>query len=94
MKIGEAYGVDGRNLITRETYDPNPYLRRAAALRDKGQHWDKNVNHVATFPMFLIKIWMKERGISWQDREGMKKMLMDKAKDGEWAKLLATSKRL
>ena len=94
MKIAEAYGVDGRNLITRETYDPNPYLRRAAALREKGQNWDRNVKHIASFPQFLVRIWMKDRGISDQDREGIKKLLMEKARDGEWQKLLATSEKI
>ncbi len=86
MKIKEEDFVDGNNLITVETHDPNPYLERAALARDRGQNWT-GMRHIGTIPPFLLEIWMKEEGLDYRDTDGINKMLTRKLNDSDFRKL-------
>ena len=86
MKIKEEDFVDGNNLITVETHDPNPVLERAALARDKGQNWP-GMRHIGTIPTFMLEVWMREEGLDYRDTDGINKMLTRKLKDPDFRKL-------
>jgi len=87
MKIAEqAFEQDGK-LIIKQTHDFQPILNKAAMLRSSGAVGPaKHSKHIASVPMVMVDEWLKEAGVSWDDREAAQQVLKRKLLDGEFAK--------
>ena len=84
MKIGERFINDeGSKFVVQSTYDFNPVLQRAAALRAAGDGRVGESRHVATVPIELIQQWCKEAGVAWSDIEGRKEVVKRKLMSGD-----------
>ena len=94
MKTGEIYDVsdDGKKLLTRTTFDPNPHLKHAEnlrALNEAGRGFD-GMQHVATIPGFMLELWAQEAGVSVTDEKAMEEVMMRKLASNEFSKLRIT----
>lgn len=87
MKIAEKYwGQDG-NLITQETHDPTPTLDFVQGLKSAGHVGFGENRHVGRVPFFLLEMWVKEAGVSFDDQEAVKEVLKKKLLSGEFNNL-------
>jgi hypothetical protein len=85
MKLGEdAFFQDGK-LIHKKTFDAQPQIDEAAALRSAGIDGFSDSKLVARLPNWVIVEWAKEAGISVDD-PAMSEVLKRKLLSGEAAK--------
>lgn len=69
MKINEQFHFDestGKSVI-QTTYDNDPYVREAEMLRASGVGQKGDNKLVGRIPMHMIKQWLQEAGVSWDD---------------------------
>lgn len=95
MKIGEKYFEQDGKLITQETYDPNPVLREVKHLRHQREAGGPQIthgDHVARFPLWLIEMEAKARGIRWDDREAMQQMVTSLVTDRDFRAFRVTDR--
>ncbi len=88
MKIGERHWEDDGKLIIEETHDFNPILDSAEVLpdqRDLGGPQIADGKHVARLPMKLVAEKARERGVAWNDHEGMQKVVQEMIQSNEYA---------
>lgn len=69
MKVNEKVHYDESNdkIIVESQYDNQPYLHQARMLRDAGVGQKGHNKLVGRVPMHLIKTWLKEAGVAWDD---------------------------
>lgn len=69
MKVNEKAHYDEATgkLIVESTYDNNPALHQARMYRDAGVGQSGEHRLIGTLPMHLVKEWLKEAGVSWDD---------------------------
>jgi len=89
MKIGEKIYYDDSNdrIVVESTYENQPYLDRAALIREKNSGIMGESRLVGTIPMHLIKEWCKEAGVKWSDTEAQKEIVKKKILSGDFDKL-------
>jgi len=87
MKIGERMYFDGDKLVHHRKFDNDPYLREADRLRKAGVGQTGEKRLVGRVPMHLINDWLKEAGVSWDDRQGRQDVIKRKMLSGEFDKL-------
>lgn len=88
MKIGERYWDQDGKLIVQETHDPNPVLESVQMLRQKDEAGGPQIcdgKHVARIPAWLLEQKAQERGIQWDDREGMRKLVQEIVMDSDYS---------
>lgn len=88
MKIGERYWDQDGKLIVEETHDPNPVLESARILRhqrEAGGPQPVDGKHVARIPYWLLEQKAQERGIKWDDREAMRKLVQEIVMDSQYS---------
>ena len=87
MKIAEQFvDGDGSTFHVKETFDPNPALASAAALRSAGATHMGESRLVGEVPGWLVDHWRKEAGIAHNDNAATAEMLKKKMLDGDFSK--------
>ena len=75
----DADGVD--SLVVKNTFSADRALADARLARDAGKQSSGDNKLIATLPMELITLWLKEAGVSWSDsyacQEVVKRNLLD-----------------
>ena len=75
----DADGVD--SLVVKNTFSADRALADARLCRDAGKESSGDNKLIATLPMELITLWLKEAGVSWSDshacEEVVKRNLLD-----------------
>ena len=89
MKIGEKlHSVAGSDseFVVETKFSNDPYLERAKQLRDAGVGQSGEHRLVGSIPMHLYSQWLKEAGVSHDDRQAAKDVLRRKLLSGEFDK--------
>ena len=88
MKISEKvhFADNDRTMIVQSTYDNNPALARAEALREQTGGIAGESRLVGTLPMHIIKEWITEPGLEWSDSEAIDDLRRKKLLSGEFDK--------
>lgn len=73
--VDEKMFLDGDKIVHRKTHDYNHMLKRAERMRDHGGKFGES-QMIGTIDMDLLAQLMKERGISWDDHEAKKELVM------------------
>ncbi len=95
MKVKEKFQDNHDGTFTvGSSYSNDPYLERTQALRSMGLGKHKDSWCVGSIPMHLLEQWMKEEGVSWQDSEGRKRLILKKLNDPNFKKLRVVEGRL
>lgn len=79
--------LEGTKFGVLSEYDNTPYLERTQMLRSAGAGKLPESWMVGSIPMHLLAQWMKEENVSWDDKEGRKKLIMKKLNDPDFKKL-------
>ena len=91
MKVKEKFvDLGGTKFAIQSEYDNTPYLERNQRLRSAGVGKDDMLSeswYVGDIPMHLLAMWMKEEGVSWEDNDGMQKLIIKKLNDPNFKKL-------
>ena len=91
MKKSEKFvDLGGSKFGVLKQYDNTPYLERNQMLRSHGIGKDTHLSDswlVGDIPMHVLEQWMKEERVQWEDREGMRKLIMKKLNDPDFKKL-------
>lgn len=87
MLLNEQF-IDGEGTTfhVKKTYDVEPVIEAATALRTSGRTRLGHMHHVGKVPSFIITEWCKEAGISFSDTQAVKELLMKKLMSNEFAK--------
>ena len=87
MKIAERYFFDDGRIIQRDTWDPNPTLKRAREIRDGRPIIEipDGGAHVASVPRHLFEKWLIEDGIRMDDEEAVDEMLARRLNSNEYS---------
>lgn len=85
MKKEEWFTDDGK-IIRKKTTDPTAALDRAALLRSNnmtgfGENW-----HVGSIDMHVLEAWMKEDGITFDDRPAVQECIRKRLLSNEFNK--------
>lgn len=67
MKISEKVFEDDGKIIHARTFDNQPAMDDAAALRSAGLGVTGESRLVGRIPMNLVNDWLKEAGVKWDD---------------------------
>lgn len=95
MKTKEKFvDLDGTKFGILKEYDNSAYLERNQALRSQGLGKTNDSWCVGSIPMHVLSQWMKEEGISWDDSEGRKKLILKKLNDPDFKKLRIVEGRI
>ena len=95
MKTKETF-IDNHDdtFVVAKEYDNDPYLRRNEMLRQAGAGKLPESWCVGSIPMHLLAQWMKEENVSWQDTDGMQKLIIRKLNDPNFKKLRIVEGRI
>lgn len=63
----ERFFHDDGSIIHQRTFDVEPAIERARALRDAPTLPMSDSRLVASVPMPVIAMWLKEAGVKWDD---------------------------
>jgi hypothetical protein len=89
VKIGENAFVDDGKFVFQTTHDFNPeleYARKARHAHEAGLGLGPEYRPIATVPMALVDLWLKEAGVRWDDRAAADEVIKRKMLDGDFAK--------
>jgi hypothetical protein len=78
-------------------YDNTPYLERNQQLRSSGVGKNDMLSdswYVGDIPMHVLAQWMKEERVSWEDHDGMQKLIIKKLNDPDFKKLRIVEGRI
>ena len=75
---------EGSKFVVRKTYDFTPVEDSVRALRDAGAVGTKDSWFVGRIPGPLISLWLKEAGVSWDNREAVQEIIRRKLLSGEY----------
>lgn len=87
MKTGERLFWDGDKIVHHRQFENAPYLEQAEQLRKAGAGMTGESRLVGRVPMHLISEWLKEAGVSWDDRQGRQDVIKRKMLSGEFDRL-------
>jgi hypothetical protein len=91
VKVKEKFvDLGGTKFGIYTEYDNTPYLERNQQLRSAGVGKNDMLSdswYVGDIPMHLLALWMKEEGVSWEDHDGMQKLIIKKLNDPNFKKL-------
>lgn len=86
-KIGESIDVQGDQIIHVTTHDWNPMLNRVKELKAAGIDGYSENKLVGVIDAALLGMILKQRGVKWNDRQGVEDVLDDIMKSGEFKNL-------
>ena len=80
--------TDDGKLIVHRRVDIDPVAKRAAALRDANQaRFAEDKSHVGSITSDILMMWLKEAGVSYNDKRAAAEVVKRKLLDGENAAL-------
>lgn len=85
---------DGSKFHVKKTWDMQPNLDSAAALRSAGAVGSSDNWHVARIDKRMFDKLIKEAGLTWDDTEAVEDMLFKLLNDGSLAKLRVKEGRI
>lgn len=78
MKNTRIFRQDGKIVIHKQT-DPNPVLDNVAALRqEENNRPGQDFWHIGRVDAHVFEMWVKEAGVSFDDREAVLEVLRRK----------------
>ena len=89
-KFEKFVDLEGSKFGILTEYDNTPYLERTQMLHSMGAGKNDMLSdswHVGDIPMHILAEWMKEEQVSWQDSEGMQRLIIKKLNDPNFKKL-------
>ncbi len=84
----EQFFTDGDKLIRQKTTDPTAALESAAQLRSAyqdGNHFAEDHRHIGRIDSHVLEMWMKEAGITLDDREAVGELIKRKMLSNEFS---------
>ncbi len=84
----EQWSTDEDKIIRQKTTDPNPAIKSAKQLRDayqEGNHFAEDTRHIGRIDQHVLEMWMKEAGVTLDDRDAMAELIKRKMMDGDFA---------
>lgn len=78
---------DGMKFVVQTTFDMQPNIDSAAALRSAGAVGSKDNWHVARIDQRYLDKLIKDAGLKWSDTEAVEDMLFKLLNDGTLSKL-------
>jgi hypothetical protein len=98
MKKKETFvDLGGSKFGILTEYDNTPYLERNEQLRSAGIGKNDMLSdswYVGDIPMHVLAQWMKEEGVSWEDHDGMQRLIIKKLNDPDFKKLRIVEGRI
>ena len=98
MKKSEKFvDLEGTKFGILTEYDNDPYLERNQQLRSMGVGKNDVLSdswYVGDIPMHVLAQWMKEEQVSWQDSDGMQRLIIKKLNDPDFKKLRIVEGRI
>jgi len=98
MKKSERFvDLEGTKFGIVTEYDNDPYLERNQQLRSMGVGKNDVFSdswYVGDIPMHVLAQWMKEEQVSWQDSDGMQRLIIKKLNDPDFKKLRIVEGRI
>ena len=80
----DADGVD--SMVIKNTFSADRALADARLCRDAGKENFGDSKLVATLPMELITVWLKEAGVKWSDSQAVQDIIKSKLLDSSNSK--------
>lgn len=79
---------DGDTFYIQNTFDPEPVMERAAALRSAGKTtaFGGDAWHIADIDIRVMDMIIKEAGLKWNDTEAVQDLIKKKLLDGSLSK--------
>lgn len=81
-KIGERLIDQDDKVIHHRVVDVEKTMNEVKMLRDMGPRKDGDW-HVARIPMEVLGLWIKDAGLTWDDKEAVQDMIKKKLLSGE-----------
>ena len=98
MKTKETFvDLEGNKFGILTEYSNEPYLERNNALRSAGIGKNELLSdswYVGDIPMHVLAQWMREENVSWEDSEGMQRLIIKKLNDPDFKKLRIVEGRI
>lgn len=79
--------LDGTKFAIKTTFDMQPNIDSATALRNAGKTGTKDAWHVARIDKRMMDKIIKDAGLKWDDVEACRDLIDRMLKDGTLAKL-------
>lgn len=78
--------TDDGKLIVHQQHDISGQMRRVEAMREVNVAPLAESVCLGSVPAVIVNEWLKEAGVTWDDTEAAREVLMRKLRDGDWAK--------
>jgi len=80
--------IDGEGSLfhVKKTFDVQPAIDSAAALRSAGNTTMGDSWHIGRIDARLVDMWLKEAGVLWSDTKAAQEVLRKKLMDGDNSK--------
>ncbi len=84
--------ADGDSLVLHRTEDLSPALRRAELARELHGETHNDNRPMFSIPTIVIETWLREAGLTLDDREAVQDLVMKKMRSGEFEKFTIKDK--
>ena len=86
MLIKETITPTDKGIEIKKTFDNNIYIEQAKAIRDQGLGQTGESRLVGRIPMHLVSQWIKDAGLSWNDKKATQDLIRTKMLSGDFDK--------